>query len=239
MPINDNSPLRRLPERLDKRQRLFLEGIRYSTEMAELAYARLCATAEQATRAAVGKEEQGPPHAALFIDAWSIVDSIHRLRAILRRLHELQWSDSPQQFLDRTSAFHELRNQVQHLDKRLLGLASRNAPVWGYLTWVAGWPDRPNEGFLIWALGGAVVRREDFPAVPPGRPFTLPVDLVELTSRGKDFRRLTVSLTEGIGHVQSCISALERSLAPQFSNEPTLGADMLLVTHFRWDETTP
>jgi hypothetical protein len=71
--------------------------------------------------------------------------------------------------------------------------------------------------------------------VPPGRPFRPPVDLVELTSRGNDFRRLTVSLTEGIEHIQSFISTLERILAPQFSGHPTLGADVLLVMHFRWD----
>ena len=41
MIIDEGSPFRRLPSELDRRQALFLDGIRYSVEMADLAHTRL------------------------------------------------------------------------------------------------------------------------------------------------------------------------------------------------------
>jgi len=234
MPIGPDSPLRRIPARLESRQRLFLDGIRYSAEMTELAYARLCHTAEEATRRVNNEAELGALHSALFLDAWSMVDSIHRLRALVLSLHALDGSAPPQPFLDSTSAFYELRNLSQHLNRRLPGMASRNEPVWGSLSWVTGWPDQPNDCWITMAMAGAVVTTPGRPMVNPlGRTLRGPVDLVELTSRGDSLRPLTVSLTEGIEHLQAYVASLERALAPQFSNEPTLGADIVAVAQLR------
>jgi hypothetical protein len=41
MIIDDNSPLRRLPGELNRKQALFLDGIRYSVEIAYLSHTRL------------------------------------------------------------------------------------------------------------------------------------------------------------------------------------------------------
>lgn len=79
MIIGDESPLRRLPGQLDRKQMLYLDGIRYSIEMADLAHLRLQQTLLDLAN---HSNDSDPVHlyfVAAVQDAWSIVDSVHRL----------------------------------------------------------------------------------------------------------------------------------------------------------------
>jgi len=82
--IPDDSPVRRPPEGLSRRQLLILDGLRFAAEMATLAYERL--TAELAAIARM----QGPPStraiASAMLDAWSIVDAVHRFNDLCWRI---------------------------------------------------------------------------------------------------------------------------------------------------------
>jgi hypothetical protein len=67
MIIDEGSPFRRLPSELDRRQALFLDGIRYSVEMADLAHTRL-----RQTLFDIAKEQNRGAQA----NHWSLVSAV-------------------------------------------------------------------------------------------------------------------------------------------------------------------
>src|SRR3989442_1338100 len=79
--INEQSPLKRIPGSLNDRQRLFVDGIRYSIEMADVAFTRLCTVAVSVDNE--GSLPDGVEFAHVFLDSWSIVDAVHRLRRLV------------------------------------------------------------------------------------------------------------------------------------------------------------
>jgi len=83
--IGQESVLRRIPAALARTQSLFIEGIRFSIEMADLAHSRLRETLPPLSRMEnpVG---ESPSSVSAMLDAWSIVDSLHRLRGLLRHM---------------------------------------------------------------------------------------------------------------------------------------------------------
>jgi hypothetical protein len=81
--IPQNSPLVRHPQNLDPRQRLILDGMRYSVEITELAFRRLV---EILTAISQSGKDSLPPDAfaSALADVWAIVDSVNRLRTLDR-----------------------------------------------------------------------------------------------------------------------------------------------------------
>lgn len=79
MLVGDDSPLRRLPMEMPRRQVLFFDGIRMAFEMFDLPFARLrgtlAALAEDAT-------QQEGAIASAMQDAWSVVDSAALLKVL-------------------------------------------------------------------------------------------------------------------------------------------------------------
>jgi hypothetical protein len=82
--LADDSPIRLPPDRLSRRQLLVLDGLRFAAEMAVLAYERL---AEDLTTIA---GMRGSPStraiASAMMDAWSIIDAVHRFNDLLANL---------------------------------------------------------------------------------------------------------------------------------------------------------
>ena len=87
MIVSENSPTRRMPVTLDPRSILYLDGIRYSTQLVDLAYSRLEGTLEKL----VHKDDQQGAVGNLIVeaisDAWAFVDSLHRRGAALNQTH--------------------------------------------------------------------------------------------------------------------------------------------------------
>jgi len=74
MIIGPDSPLRRLPTALDRKQALFLDGIRFSVEMADLAYQRLRHTLLN-FESSFDRSAAYSPGVVAMIDAWVIIDN--------------------------------------------------------------------------------------------------------------------------------------------------------------------
>jgi len=70
----------------------FIEGIRFSIETADLAYRRL-----RDTLIVLGTQETADPDspstASAMLDAWSIIDSLHRLRGLMRNMPGIEKRD--------------------------------------------------------------------------------------------------------------------------------------------------
>lgn len=84
MILAPGSPLKRLPQ-LNPRQGMFFDAIRLTIEMGDFAMERLYANLVRMT--SLGSASGGPVSFAVepFLDAWSAVDSIHRLSGLLKK----------------------------------------------------------------------------------------------------------------------------------------------------------
>jgi hypothetical protein len=105
---------------------------------------------------------------SLFSDAWSIVDSIYRLRALLPMLPEAKVSEIINNFISATKEAHELRHSSQHLHDRIDSFVSHNEQAWGYITWITF--DKYPEGRMHTVVSVSVAGKIHFsPANPIGK----------------------------------------------------------------------
>jgi hypothetical protein len=230
--INKDSPLRRIPTALERRQALFVEGIRYSIDMAEVAYNRL-----RATLIVMGSmktpDAENPDHISAMLDAWSIVDSLNRLRRLVENLPGSKGKmKSPvyRLFLAATEKIPELRNTVQHLDTAIQeGTDDLNWAVWGSLSWGMIDPEKNQVVTCMFLAGIAMGSR---PMVNPinRKLWHLPVDSVTVERGG-----VAVCLSDAMRRVAILAKALEDSLSTAFADQlseedrrKTHGADCIL-----------
>lgn len=213
MIIGKESPLKKLPSILNNRQALFFDGIRYSVEMADFAYTRLTKTLWDLSN----KSEQEFSMVPTFLDAWSIVDSVHRLRELLYQLPGLKKKKSygVKIFRQKTAAVEDLRHIVQHLRKEIDSMASNNWPVWGSLSWFALLDPEEKWGRSCSMVPGRIDKGRHNVVNPVGKSLKANIDLVTLTCKEHE-----LSLSETIRNVNSVIKGLEKSLERTFEGLP-------------------
>src|SRR6266481_4749827 len=87
MIIGLDSELRRIPAALDPKQAFFVEGIRVCIEMIDFAHSRLQATLLKMDLQIDSNHTPSPEeNTSALLDAWSLIDSIHRLGDLARHL---------------------------------------------------------------------------------------------------------------------------------------------------------
>jgi hypothetical protein len=70
------------------------------------------------------------------MDAWTIIDSTHRLRQLLTSMPGLSHRLPEIQIYNRkTKIAEDLRHYVQHLTGDIITVATIGVPLWGILTW--------------------------------------------------------------------------------------------------------
>ena len=224
--IGEGSPLRRLPANLDRKQMLFLDGIRYSVNMADLAYSRLQQTLYRLSMNQQHYEGFDLDILSAVQDAWSIVDSFHRLRGLIRQTPGFkQKSPEMRVFMQHTEKVEDLRNAVQHLNHEIDKLVGANQTVWGSVSWFAVSDPSSKSGQIGLLVAGTVVTSEGHPMVNPvGKPLHSLVDLVTLTAYGH-----SLNLSNAMRHVERRIESLEDQLKDQFAGLPVAGSELLLV----------
>jgi len=220
MLLDDKSPFRRLPAGLPREQILFLDGIRYSVEITALAYGRLWANTAAMSKAMadqVGVQDLNSYTAALS-DAWTIIDSTHRLRELIwdmPRLAKKQRSVELRKFRGSTASIEPLRHKVQHLKGEIRALAGTGQPVWGILSWVSLFEDQPDIVRICRLAAGTLSPYFGPPTKLEAIWLTPPVDRLELTAHG-----ISVSLTDTYKAVEQVARALEEALQEAFKTLP-------------------
>jgi hypothetical protein len=216
--IRPDSPFNRIPVALNDRQRLYLDGIRYSVEMFSTAYQRL---ADFLAR--YGDPRPPPQLSTAFLDAWSLIDSANRLRVLAESMPQLKKNAPPQQKLIRAlRPAEDLRNGIQHLNGQIARMAKSEdyGPIWGTLAWVIY---RPPTAYTYVAVAASLQPSNTVPFVNPlGRSFTPPVDFIQLSGYG-----FTARLSEMRYAISDWLAAIEAELAPQFGDSPHRPADMV------------
>ena len=136
MIISPESPLRRLPQRLDREAVLFLDGIRLAIEMAEASLDRLGSALAELSRDDTPPELVQSLVVSALLDAWAIIDSTHRLRELLQHMPGgKQKRPELQVFYRNTTSAETLRHFIQHLREKVSPVAKGAVPLWGILSW--------------------------------------------------------------------------------------------------------
>lgn len=226
MIVSDQSPLRRLHANLNPHQGSFLDGIRISGEMIDVAYSRMC----EHLWDSANSETLPMPVAAVFLDAWAVIDSVHRLRHLLAQFPGLRKKQFPtyRQFEQTTAKASAFRNTIQHLRNELRTMGVEGWPSWGSLSWFA--VINPSAGILRYCevVPGRVQTGKRNVTNPAGMAFAGRVDHVYLSCKAD-----RVSLSELYEQSEKMIQAIEPSLTKFIAEQPTLAADFILKITFQ------
>ncbi len=200
-------------------QRRFVQGVRIAVEMAQLSSTRLRDVLEATSVEGKYPGDAWPAQSAsVFLDAWSLVDSIHRLRELLRAFPNMSKRGGLLKvFLQATSGVRTLRNHVQHLGGDLVNRDLGHLPVWGIIGWIwtiNGSHTRFRSGVITAGADANMLRPI---LLPMDRVFHDPLDHITLSVGGDQ-----INLSEAMRLVIRLGRAMEEQLRPQFEGRQPL-----------------
>ncbi|MFC1921440.1 hypothetical protein ACFLYQ_06940 [Chloroflexota bacterium] len=217
MIIKKRSPFRLIPYKLDAEQTLFLDGIRYSIEMADISYTQLRRTLLYITKNGQSQKLPGTNTVKALLSAWSIIDNINRLRNLLTNMRGIK-KGSPGRviFLKNTNEVETLRNVIQHLNKRAVvdELLQTNSAALGSLTWSI--PSNAKKGYIYSCyLRPGTLKSSTAPfKIHVGRT-RYPVDEITLSIGSNE-----VCISEVMDSLKKLVLLIENNLKAQFEGLP-------------------
>jgi hypothetical protein len=211
--IQKGSPLRRIPQILNRQQALFIEAIRCSVDMADVAYRRLRRTLLLLPEMR-NEDPETPSAISALLDAWSVVDSLNRLRGVMQHMPGIKGkSKSPtyRAFVHATEKIPTLRNTFQHLETDIHKSGDDpNWAVFGSLSWALVNPERNEITSCIFMPGTVSGSR---PMVTPAKRevWHHPVDSVTIERGG-----IAVCLSDAMRAVAAATQSLERDISKAY-----------------------
>jgi hypothetical protein len=224
MILADDSPLNRIPPLQDTVLVQLLDGVRYSIGMADLSYQRL-----ESSMARVFEPEPQVNRICVeaFLDAWSFVDAVNRLRNLLEVTVRKRVIPQVRVFIGETETYKDLRNDVQHLETELRKKKRAEAEkakadgedeappwmlgmpaTWGTLACLGPTDDASKAKFAVLVPGTRSYATSNFGIA--GAPYPArPADSITLTAHGKQVR-----LTETHQAIERVTRAIETVLPP-------------------------
>jgi hypothetical protein len=114
----------------------YLDGLRYSFQMASLTSRRIKGTLDEIARCHSKGEYTEEQITSGLLDAWTLVDVCHRVRELVQQTPGLsQKLPGIQVFLRTTGQIENLRHYVQHLRSGIPNIPTQSNPLWGVLSW--------------------------------------------------------------------------------------------------------
>ncbi len=220
--ISKDSSLRYLPDGLTDKQVLIFDGISYSIAMADVACERLYATLHKIAPGDRDLGDRDKTFASAMQDAWSIVDSINRLRTLLARVPGMKQNYAPRQvFLRQTKSIEDLRHNIQHVDTEIDALMTSKQPIWGILAWAIVDPAmRKAYSCILVAATQLNARSYNVPDIR-NRDFQAPLDFVTINANG-----YSASLSDTMRSTMQLVPELEKWLVEQFGPFKDRGVDL-------------
>jgi hypothetical protein len=225
MILEATSRLLHLPENTDRRQVLFLDGLRYTAEMAVVGMHRLRANLPYLFTHREDRQARRVYLTAAIADAWSIVDNAHRMRELLQRMPRLkQRSPARVIFLQRTERVEAFRNYFQHLRTEVDRVANIAWPLYGTLTWRSPVADIPlaERGFMV--VPGTFY--DNITSIGPTFGYEVTEPYAELALNLPD---MELQLQPVVDAMTRALIAMERSTATQIPDEHATGRCDLFV----------
>jgi hypothetical protein len=215
--ISAESVFRKIPSALSRRQALFVEGIRYSVDMIDVAYSRLRDTLV-ALAGMNQSNSENMAHVSAMLDAWSIVDSLNRLRRLVEYFPGSQGKNKSaayRVFMSVTEKIPDLRNTVQHLETAIKDVTNDlNWAVWGSLSWGVVDAEKNQVSTCLFLPGMPLGSR---PMINPldRKLWHMPIDSITIERSG-----VSVSLSDAMRRVIILVRSLEESLAEAYKQIP-------------------
>jgi hypothetical protein len=180
--LSESSPLRELPEGLERRQVLFFDALAVSMQMTERGYRWLQGSLEQHTLGDSGDDMTGD----VLMSAWSVVDTLNRVRVLVAAMPGLKQSaPAVQIFLREVEEIEQLRNAIQHMYGEITRISDSADPIWGGLVWLTPHPTSQNQVLSnVFVPGHLAVGASVELVNPVGKVIRSPVDHVHLVAAG-------------------------------------------------------
>ena len=235
--ISEDSLLRRLPILLNKKQALFLDGIRHASELSHYAYVRL---AESLAEIAVDAryQQEGGSFTHPFLDAWAVVDGIDRLRSLLKLMPGLKFAPvqpGETTFFERTQPIRDLRNVADHLAQRADYVIARNGTALGILSWITPLGDDNKRARSSVILPGTLPEFSQPFVQPVGQKIERPSDQIVLAAG-----EYSASLSDVIRDSARMVNRLEETLANYLAesghNTESRGSDVLISVDLEFEQ---
>lgn len=120
----------------ERRDVFILDGVRFSLEMERAAYSRLLRAMRGIERGPADK----PPGDAIALraleSAWSVCDSVHRVRGLVGQVRGLSHGEPTMQLFFRAAkGVEDARNFIQHIGSGIGKLGELTVPLVGQLRW--------------------------------------------------------------------------------------------------------
>ena len=196
---------------MDRRQALSLRGITFSIDMIDVAYSRLVETLEKLSEPEY-KDLYGSSVEAL-LDAWAIVDHVHRLRGLLQQMPGVKRSPEFRLFLERTATFETFRNTIQHLREEIRDMAVNQQAVWGAVSWLTALDPKLTLLRSSCVQYGAMINSGEAILFPVAGLMRSRIDQVRLTHVGHE-----VGLSDGAWEIHQFSKKLEIALKKQLAD---------------------
>ena len=223
-----DSPFRNPPHDFSRRQVLFLDGIRYSVEMAQIAYQRLFALLQKVAPP-ISDDNLFISSVEAMLYAWAIVDSAHRYRDLLLEFPGLKKGTWVKLTEKRTKDIAELRNCVQHQIGEIPDIINRKEQFWGYLSWAEIKAEHYTGKWLMLTGGSYYAEDGWLFAGPSSLPFPVPSGRIRLNAFG---RKVYLGRTvEALRYATSCLASEITSGAVRAEGAPERerkGSNMLV-----------
>lgn len=192
---------------------LFHDGVYYSVKMTFKTYNDLVERLHELAKF----QFQDPTSFAecSITDAWSIIDSLYRLRKLLEGTPDLkQKSPQLQLFYRQTKTLKNLRDSFQHLDEYLHKYVPYKIPAWGRLSWI--YPVGQNRYKACMIAPGDI--QPDWKLMPShmGKKMRSSVDFITLTTSN------SICITHMIDALEALIPWLNAQLDNNFNRKHQL-----------------
>lgn len=230
--IATESPFRRMPVDMPRRQILYFDALRLSAEIAGVAFDRLHNLLTGITNRhdllTDVTEQQEDKAVPAILDAYSIIDSVNRFRELLQVTPRLRHNSVFELFVRGTEDIRELRRIVQHLNNREVDrIAQEGWAALGTLTWLGPSvvPDGPPSSYILqpgtfypgqWTYGAMI---DTYSSLGESE-----IADISLTTAG-----LRVNLSTIIDKLRSIIRSLEGPLEEFAAGKERFRSDVLLI----------
>jgi len=202
--------LRRLPAEVNPKQALYIDGIRHSVEIIDLAYSRLRDTLTYIATEDTGTLDLSTFSAHAFLDAWAMVDAIDRFRMLCQQMPGAKKSKpTPDAVpLEKVAQpFRDLRNVADHLSTRADFVISRGGAALGTLSWFTGFKVDPLTGWMCTLRPGTIRQVPKQNKEPITMTVDWPTDHICLSAGG-----YVANLSTVLPHIAIRIGSLEASI---------------------------
>lgn len=213
--LSENSSLRRVPVNLDRKQVVFIDGIRHSAEIIDLAYKRLRSTLTELALNPPSSNELplATPHA--FLDAWALVDAVDKFRLLYQNFPNMTWkANSEPSLQDVAQPFKKIRDIADHCNATAERIVSKDTAGLGVLTWLTGHQLSPTELWYCTIRPGSLQAEPTLKWPKIETTLDWPTDCICLSVGGH-----MANLSEVLPHIQKRIKKLEDDLDAAFKTK--------------------